>query len=181
MAKKALKQPAFQLRVTLLDVEPPIWRRIVLPGHWHFGLVHAALQSAMGWENAHLHEFEIGERRLGERPDEGMSDERQVRLHEVLTQPGDGLLYLYDFGDSWEHEVVVEEVLPATATARCLGGARRCPLEDSGGAWEYAASLEALADPSSEDHEHTVEWFGEKYDAEAFDVAVADRALQRLG
>ncbi len=114
----------------------------------------------MGWEDAHLHKFVIGDQRLGPGHLEGVSDERQVRVHEVVQRPGDSFVYVYDFGDSWEHEILVEEMLPPTGTARCLGGERSCPAEDCGGAWGYAEMLAALADPSAADHEHVNEWIG---------------------
>ncbi len=103
----------------------------------------------MGWKDAHLHEFLIGDQWLGPGHLEGVSDERQVRVHEVVQRSGDSFVYVYDFGDSWEHEILVEEMLPPTGTARCLGGERSCPPEDCGGAWGYAEMLAALADPSA--------------------------------
>jgi len=116
--------PAYRVKVTLRDVKPPVWRRLVLPGFWHLGKVHAAVQASMGWSGGPLHEFSSGGQRWGQ-PDpgwdfgEGVLREERTRLHEVVHAAGDQLAYTYDFGDDWRHVLVVEELLAPQRSATC--------------------------------------------------------------
>lgn len=177
---KATKVPAYRVKISLHDVEPPVWRRVVLPGHWHLGVVHAAVQAAMGWDDSHLHQFEAGEVRYGPpTPYGGVRPERTARLHEVVSDEGDSLLYWYDFGDDWYHDLVVEQVLPPQQHAQCLDGARACPPEDCGGPWGYADLLAALADPQHPQHDELRAWGG-GIDPEAFDAVQVDKLLRSL-
>ena len=170
--------PTYRLRITLQGTEPAVWREVLLPGSLHLGLVHQAIQGVMGWEDAHLHEFEAGEERYGDGEDN--RKETAVRLAEVVREPGDCVLYSYDFGDDWVHTLVVQEVLPPSPDARCLDGAGACPPEDCGGPWGYEELLAALADPTHPEHEERLEWLGGPFDPHAFDVEQADRALRGL-
>lgn len=174
--------PAVDVLVTLLDVEPPVWRRLRLPGQWHLGRVHHALQRAFGWEDSHLHEFEVDGRRYA-RPDadleEAELDEAEVTVYEALPVVGARLRYTYDFGDAWVHDVVVESFAEPVPAASCLAGRRACPPDDSGGPWGYAEMLAAVADPSHPEHGHYAEWLGQ-FDPEAFDLASADLRLRAL-
>lgn len=185
MAGKVRKTPSYEVKITLLDLAPPVWRRLVLPGQWHLGTVHTALQVAMGWEDCHLHEFEVDGVRYGEPDPVGMGApvrrETAVRLHEALPQVGSTIVYTYDFGDGWEHELLVEAVGEPTQQAVCLAGERACPPEDSGGPWGYADMLAAVADPKHPDREHFAEWLGEDFDPEAFDPEPVNRDLPRIG
>ena len=128
----------FQLKVTLKHARPAIWRRLQVPGDLRLGKLHAVLQDAFGWTSSHLHQFIVGETVIG-MPDldafEPVVDERKIRLDEI-AQAKSRFVYEYDFGDSWEHQVVVEKVLPVEAGVRyprCLAGERACPPEDCGG------------------------------------------------
>jgi len=180
MAGTGARARSCQLKVELEDTAPPIWRRIVLPGHWHRGLVHAALQRAMGWEDSHLHEFEVDGVRYGE-PDPDWDSERRAetpaRLCEVLPAAGMRMSYTYDFGDSWRHEILLEAVGEPVSKASCLAGSRACPPEDSGGPWGYDDMLAAVRDPEHPDRAAFLEWLGEDFDAEAFDVAAVKEIL----
>jgi len=174
MAEKLAKTPSYQLKVTLRGVKPPVWRRVVVPGHWHLGRVHSVLQVAMGWSNAHLHEFEVDGVRFGE-PDPDWDDgrvrrEATARLHEVVPDVGARMDYTYDFGDDWRHSVVVEALGEPAQRATCVAGRRACPPEDCGGAWGYAEMLAAVDDPKHPDHEEYAEWLG-VFDPDAFDTA----------
>lgn len=181
---RAADLPAYQVKVTLLGTRPPVWRRLVLPGQWHLGLVHAALQVAMGWTDSHLHEFEVGGRRIGVPDDEGWGRpterETTVRLGEVVRGVGDRVDYEYDFGDGWRHRVVVEAELPHAGEARCLAGRRACPPEDCGGPWGYEELLVALADPGHEQHEELRQWVGDCFAAGDFDLALTDGLLRSI-
>jgi len=175
--------PSYELTITLLDVSPPIWRRVVVPGGWHLGKVHDVIQVAMGWQSAHLHQFERDDQRWGE-PSEwdggGMRREQVTRLAEVMPNVGDELLYNYDFGDGWTHVFRVEQILPPQLGATCTAGARACPPEDSGGPWGYQELLDALADSAHPEHAERLEWLGDAHDAEAFDLSATDAAVRRL-
>lgn len=183
MAGKAARAPSYQLKVELEEVTPPVWRRIVVPGHWHLGLVHMALQHAMGWEDSHLHEFDIDGVRYGVPDpawDSGMRREATARLHEVLPAVGARMLYTYDFGDGWRHEIVVEEMSEPVLHASCLAGERACPPEDSGGPWGYAEMLVAVHDQEHPDHETFAEWLDDDFDPEAFDVVAVNEVLRMI-
>jgi hypothetical protein len=148
------------------------------------------LQIAFGWEDSHLHEFRVGARRFG-RPevDDDLvepgetENENGTTLGQVAKRKGAKLAYVYDFGDSWEHEIVVEDILPADPTARyprCLDGHRAAPPEDCGGPWGYEEMLSVLSDPSHEDHAERLEWLGDDFDPERFDLVAVNRALARV-
>lgn len=181
---KATKVPAYQVKIVLRDVEPPVWRRVVLPGHWNLGVVHTAVQAAMGWEDSHLHQFEAGDARYGPPDPYGdagqVRSERAARLHEVVSDEGESLLYWYDFGDDWYHDLVVEQVLPPQQHAQCLDGAGACPPEDCGGPWGYVELLAAVADPQHPQHDELRGWVGGGFDPGAFDAAQADKLLRSL-
>jgi hypothetical protein len=178
---------ALQLRVSLLELEPAIWRRLLVPGESKLSRLHAILQVAMGWEDHHLHGFEIAGRRF-EPPDEEDDgdeeavDEDTVVLSEVV-EAGSRFHYEYDFGDGWNHEIVVEsvEVVPqALKHAVCLAGARACPPEDCGGVPGYEEFLQAIGDPGHPEHREYLDWVGGTFDAEAFGLAATNAALQRV-
>lgn len=172
-----------QLKVQLREVEPPVWRRLLVPGEVDLGELHAVLQTAMGWSNAHLHEFETddGDRYGVPDPDwvDGVADESKVRLFRVARE-GSRLRYLYDFGDGWDHEVTVEKVLdpqPGIRYPCCVAGQRACPPEDVGGPPGYEEFLAALGDADHPEHEHWTEWTGGGFDPAAFDHDATDQAM----
>jgi hypothetical protein len=175
----------YQLKVTLKEVEPAVWRRLEVPAEIKLSRLHVALQLAMGWQNYHLHEFRIGEAVYGEPSPEfdderRVMDDRRVALSRAVASVGTPLTYLYDFGDGWTHEIVVEDVHPAVPRIRyprITDGARACPPEDVGGPWSYTEFLEAIGDPRHEQHEEMVEWIGFAFDPAYFDVDATNRAF----
>lgn len=175
----------FQLKVSLSDVIPPVWRRVLVPGGYTLDRVHRVIQYAMGWRDCHLHSFDIDGFQYGEPDPEGdllLRDELDVRLDQVVTK-GSQFLYTYDFGDWWEHDVTVEDVFAADPDERyplCLDGARACPPEDVGGAFGYRTFLAALGDPTHPDHEEMRSWIVRPFDPVAFDPARATTLLRRL-
>ena len=183
--KSSVDAPAgFQLRIELREVLPPVWRRFLVPGSITLPGLHRVIQEVMGWENYHLHLFRFGKKEYGI-PDPGytseMRNERGRRLREFLRDEGGMFGYQYDFGDNWEHDVVVERnVTCAEVTeAKVLDGERACPPEDVGGPPGYTEYLEALKDPSHPDHQQMVEWRGPSFDPERFDLATINRRLPR--
>lgn len=176
MKPKAAKTPSrklYQVKVTLLGSEPPIWRRFEVAGDVTLEKLHTILQVVMGWENAHLHEF-IKDRELLE---------ESRKLFQVAPRAGSKFTYTYDMGDSWDHEILVEKTasLPKERTYPvCLEGQRACPPEDSGAVWGYEEMLEAVKDASHPEHEHYLEWLGDDFDPEAFHPEAINQRLRRF-
>jgi hypothetical protein len=179
----------YQLKVTLLGTDPPIWRRLLVPADLTLAKLHGVLQTAMGWDDAHLYEFRVGKQMYGRpNPEERYFsfgpptiNDRKVRLEDVLPGVRSKLVYTYDMGDGWEHAVVVEKRLAADPNATypaCIAGQRACPPEDCGGVPGFYGLLEAIRDPEDKRSEELLEWLGEGYDPEAFSVEDVNRALQ---
>jgi len=172
----ASEDTVHQLKVVLQGTRPPVWRRFLIPSRATLEDLHVVLQRIMGWHNYHLHQFERDGVLYGT-SDRGHGvrrvSETRTKLHQVLRQPKEQMMYEYDFGDSWVHTVTLEKILPFEPDRDypvITAGRRACPPEDVGGVFGYAVMLEALADPGHEDHEHFMEWVGEEYDPEAFDM-----------
>ena len=171
-----------ELGVSLRAVEPPVWRRVRVRSHITLAKLHQVLQTVMGWTDSHLHEFECSGVTYGE-PDREFSErqnERLAVLAAVLRDPGDRLVYTYDFGDGWRHDVVLERVLdpdPSGTYPYVTGGGRACPPEDCGGPGGYANLLEALASPEHPEHAELADWAGESFDPEGFDAGELNRAF----
>ena len=178
----------YQLRIMLLDVQPSVWRSVVVPTTITLPKLHMAIQHAMGWTNSHLHEFVIGGRRytdyLEDDWGEKLIDERRVRLEKVLGHGMRTFDYLYDFGDDWHHAIVVEqhEYLPpdATPTVRCVGGENACPPEDVGGTHGYADFLKIIANRRHPEHRQMLTWCGGSFDPERFDVERVNELLRGI-
>jgi hypothetical protein len=175
-----------QLKITLREVKPAVWRRVVVPSSWKLSKVSRVIETAMGWDGYHLHAFEVGDARYGPVDpgwDLDLNDESKVALAELLTEVKATMRWDYDFGDGWEHDVVVEAIGEASAPlvkAVCLDGRNGCPPEDCCGPWGYENLREALADPAHPDHDDMREWIGEGFDPKSFDVAATNAALQHI-
>lgn len=159
-----------QYKVTLRDVSPTIWRRIQVPEKYSFWDLHVAIQDSVGWLDYHLHAFRFPETD-GKRPMEiGLPDEGsnrpilpgwEVPIADYFIRPGVAALYEYDFGDGWQHDVVLEAVLlgePKRKYPLCIAGERACPPEDCGGQPGYEHLLEVLRQPKHPEHAEMVEW-----------------------
>ena len=175
----------FQLRITLDDVEPSVWRRTLVPGGYTLDRLHRVVQYAVGWSDYHLHVFDIEGLQYGVPDPDGLlevRDELDSRLDAVAVK-GTRFRYTYDFGDWWDHEILVEDVTPAEPEMvypACVEGERACPPEDVGGPGGYADMLAALADQSHPDHTVMREWLGRPFDVTAFDPERATTLLRRL-
>jgi hypothetical protein len=185
--KKVASQDIYQIKVTLLGITPPIWRRLLVPASLTLEHLHHVLQFAMGWSNCHLHDFRIGGQRFAE-PDAddpiagpgATTDEASVRLSRVLGNAGTTAVYTYDFGDGWEHEIVVEKILAPEAGRvypMCVGGKRHCPPEDCCGVPGYTDLLKAIADPEHNQDNLLLMWLGGRFDPEEFSVDAVNRLL----
>jgi len=179
-----------QLKISLVGVsKPAVWRRVLVPADVRLDRLHEVIQAAMGWEDYHMHVITNGSAEYGiPDPELGHRDERRTMLNHLLERPGDRIQYTYDFGDGWEHDILVEGVLAGVPDAPypvCLTGKGACPPEDCGGVWGYAQLREALADPAHEEHENMLEWLGldgaSEFDPASFDVDKVNGALGLVG
>jgi hypothetical protein len=175
-----------QLHIELNDVEPTVWRRVLVPGDSLLSEVAETLLVAMGWQNSHLHQIEVGDSLYGMQADDDSDeeeiDEATVTAIDVLRGQRSFTL-VYDLGDNWEHRVTVEEITwtdPLMYCAVCLGGEQACPPEDSGGPGGYRRFLDALADPGHPEHRQYSDWIGGAFDPAAFSVAGANALLQEI-
>lgn len=180
----------YQLKIALPYIEPPIWRRLEVPGAMTFDALHAVIQIAMGWEDCHLWMFYVGKTEVSPESEQfdfpgkqrAQSADRTTLDH-MLAGRRIKFRYIYDMGDDWLHEIKVEKVsapAPGAQYPRCTGGERACPPEDCGGFPGYLNLLETLANPKHPEREEMLEWIGGEWNAEAFDIdAVNDRLQPR--
>jgi len=178
-----------QAKVTIQDIQPEIWRRLLLPPELNLALLHEVLQAAFGWTDSHLHQFIIGGLVYGapEFDQDGLSDNTtfeatSVRLldFDFYHVPQPSFLYHYDFGDSWRHLVDVEARIPQDPSLKypvCIAGARRAPPEDVGGTHGYMNFLEAWHDRAHEEHKANRRWAGRAFDPEKCDLAAINKAI----
>lgn len=175
-----------ELTVTLLDVNPPVWRRLRVPSPATLSVLHAVVQVAMGWEDIHLHEWRVDGRSYGPPEEESWGDELGDESVATLADvaPADSAFsYFYDLGDGWEHLVEVEAVRPYDASVppvACTAGDRACPPEDSGGPEGYEHLVDALSDPDDADHVEVLAWLGDRFDPEDLDLTVVNQRLEAL-
>ncbi len=180
----------YQFRVTLQDTHPPVWRRFQVED-CTLNQLHEHIQTAMGWTNSHLHQFQIEGRLYGD-PELMQENFAQLNFADSTTTAVSEILppgrerfrfeYEYDFGDDWQHDVLFEGRLRAEPGSRfpvCVEGERACPPEDVGGPFGYADLLEALADPAHESHDTLQIWLGRPFDPETFDEREATRRMIR--
>jgi len=176
----------YQMKVMLIGSKPPIWRRILVPDTITLHQLHTILQIVMGWTNSHLHQFIIDGDYYGDPDDDEyneMQNEKRYRLNQFVARKGFKFIYEYDFGDSWEHTIHVEAILPIQKGARypvCLEGKRACPPEDIGGVWGYDDLLKIFHDPKHPEHDEMVEEFGDDFAPEFFDMEDVNLGLRHF-
>ena len=164
----------YQIKISLKYIKPMIWRRFLVEDSIKLPDLHKVIQTVMGWTNSHLHQFIIKERFYGE-PDEDSFEEivdyRKLMLKSVLSFEKEKITYEYDFGDGWEHELVLEKILNNQTIENpiCVAGKRNCPPEDCGGPYGYMDLLNVIADPENEEYKEMKSWIGDDFDSEYFD------------
>lgn len=179
--------PVHRLKVTLIGSKPPIWRRLIVPSASTLGQLHQIIQIAFGWEGYHLHQFTVGAVSYTDPTmmgDLGNLDEEEMTLAAAAPGIGARFVYEYDFGDSWQHMILVEKPTantPAGPYPSCIAGKLAAPPEDCGGIWGYEAMVDAIADPTHPEHDHWREWLGDDFDPDAFDPDAINAELRRLG
>ena len=179
----------YQFKITLLEITPPIWRRIQVR-NCTLDKLHERIQTAMGWTNSHLYQFKINGERYGDpqlidepSDDYYCVDSTVTKISDILPKSGERFVfkYEYDFGDSWHHEILFEGCLPTikgTGYPVCIEGERACPPEDVGGVGGYAEYLQVLVDVNDDRHEEMLRWRG-KFDPEKFDAGKVTKLMQR--
>ncbi len=171
-----------RFQITLCRIDPPIWRRIEVPGQSTMWDLHVAIQDAMGWDDCHLHEFRFHSPvarttiKVGlpdrENPHDQTFPGWKHRASALFSLAGGKMTYIYDFGDNWEHLVELEGVTlpdPKLNYPRCLNGRRACPPEDVGGTGGYQRFLEIIVNPQDERRQMMLRWAGGSFDPEVFD------------
>ena len=179
----------YQLKITLMYSDPAIWRRVVVPANFKLDRLHQVIQRVMPWTDSHLHQFIVRRTCYG-RPDPEFADkgsetlnEKHYTIADIAPGAKKKFIYEYDFGDGWEHEIVVEKVLPPDAGFKrviCLAGENACPPDDCGGIGGYYEMLKIIADPKHPDHGHMKEWLGGERDLARFDLDETNDALKRF-
>lgn len=187
-ARRSAHACIYQLRIELQHIAPTIHRHILVPGGITLAKLDRIIQAAMGWENSHLHEFSIEGNRYGmpdpEWPEPDVLNERKYKLGDLLGETVQQFSYSYDFGDGWEHKVVVEQRQAAVERRNtwpmCISGENACPPEDVGGPGGYMEFLEAMGNPAHKRHEELWEWWGGPFDPEGFSLNDTNKAIFRL-
>ena len=172
-----IRRETCQLKISLQDVKPSIWRRFLVSSTMPLSKLNEVIQQVMGWANCHLHDFDVDGKRYGVPDpefgiDDDLLDETGFLTYDLLKQEGDSLLYSYDYGDGWQHNLQLEKVLPYDPDQQlpyCTAGSRGCPPEDVGGVWGYETFLEAYKDKKHPRHEEMTEWAGDYFHPESFD------------
>lgn len=175
-----------QLKIKLNDIRPPVWRRVLVEGAITFNKLHEIIQRVMGWENCHLYKFELENIEISiPDPDDDYSvkDSRRAKLAQFLSEK-QKVLYTYDFGDNWEHIITVEKIVKKDASQlypACIAGKRACPPEDCGGVWDYAELMKLRKNKNHPEYEEKImDWLGEDYDPEQFNIAEVNRELAKV-
>jgi hypothetical protein len=187
-SRRTEPQRIYQLRVALDEIQPTIWRRLWVADTLTLAKLDRIIQAAMGWTNSHLHEFKIAGQRYGipddEWPDDNPpADDRRSHIGSVLGDSVDEFSYLYDFGDHWQHTVKVEKLLKPNEIntwPTCLAGQNACPPEDVGGIGGYMEFLEAVRDPTHDEHIAMWRWSGGPFDPAGFDLNATNAAIRKL-
>lgn len=182
--KNDRSKTAYTLKITLLGSKPSIWRRFCVPGEITLDRLHDIIQIVMSWEESHLHRFTINDRRFSEKPEDEADGEEDAdfALSDLVPKVKTKFLYEYDFGDGWEHALLVESINEVPEGHRacvcCMDGKRACPPEDVGGIDGYAEYLLALKDPKHPEHEPYLEWRG-PFDPTEFDIDAVNFELAK--
>lgn len=173
----------YQIKISLNEHSPKVWRRIQLKSDILLPDVHKIIQTTMGWTNSHLHTFvHNGEQYSKPSPEDLMDsiDYRKIKLSAMLKKEKDTLLYEYDFGDGWEHTLLLEKVLPVNLNTKypvCLAGKMKCPPEDCGGVWAFGDMLKILKNPRHEEYQSYIDWLGGEFDPKEFDLEMINKCL----
>lgn len=185
MAKQKQSEPmsVYQMKVTLLDIRPLVWRRFQVTSDQTLYDLHLILQTVMGWENYHLYEFSVSNAFLYGENDHDSRKTSRAKLSQLVSSEKQVFNYMYDFGDYWEHEILVERILKPKKGVRypiCIKGNRACPPEDCGGPPGYKHMLRVIRNKRHPEYREMMDWLGERFDPLAFDMKSINRELREL-
>jgi len=183
-----MTKETYQIQIAIRGIKPKIWRRVLVPSDLLLSDFHKIIQTAMGWTNSHLHQF-IKNRTFYTRKmadddfwgEMNNIDYSKIKISDLLKKEKDRIVYEYDFGDSWEHDIILEKIEKNEkniSIPTCLTGKNNCPPEDCGGIWGYSGMLEILKHPEHEEYEEYIEWLGEKFDPKYFNKAEINAMLK---
>ena len=178
----------FQIQITLNNTKPKIWRRTLIYSDTLLSDFHKIIQTTMGWTNAHMHCFDVGRKQYSPKypEDDSWNEEYQVdytkmKVNDLIQQERDKMVYEYDFGDGWRHEILIEKILPVDKKMEyplCLAGKMHCPPEDCGGAWGYAELLKIINDPDHKEYDSIMKWLGGEFDPADFSTEDVNAMLK---
>ena len=169
----------FQIKITLNDTNPPVWRQLLVEPNTVLEDLHKIIQTSMGWTNSHLHQFVYDGKSYSnpdyndELDDELQIDYRNISIGELTKKKGQIIVYEYDFGDGWEHTIMLETIMTEEKDKEypiCIAGQRNCPPEDCGGTPGYESLLETIADPHHSEYESMMEWLGGDFNPDEFNI-----------
>ena len=186
----------YQLKITIQDIEPPIWRRIIIPSNITFAKLHKIIQAAFGWQDYHLYNFDFQDFVIaiptsdwapGELYGVPEKNPKNTKVDQLFKE-GETFIYEYDLGDSWMHDILIEKILEPEKEVHCpvcIDGERHRPPEDVGGTWSYITFLEAISDKNHEEYNDMLVWAekdtgGRRFDPEYFYVKEVNRALSKI-
>lgn len=178
---------AYQLKISLDHIKPAIWRRFIVDSDIKLPDLHKVIQTIMGWYNSHLHQFRINNKYYSMPNEESISeftDYRKITLNQVITNEKQKFYYDYDFGDGWEHTIILEKILPRDNNSKypvCIDGKRNCPPEDCGGVGGYEDMIEIISNPTKDGYDAMIEWLGDEYDPEEFEIEEINEMLKEKG
>ena len=182
--------PIYRLKINIRGSLPSIWREFLVPSNLSLENLHVVIQVVMGWTNSHLHNFQKDGKTYSVRyktddtwEEMGYLEYIGVKICDLLSEVNDTIIYDYDYGDSWVHNITLEEIVKYDAGVgflACLSGERHCPAEDSGGIHGYQEILEIMKDPSHEEYDEYKMWLGEGFDPDFFDIDLINRKLLGL-
>ncbi len=169
----------YQFKITLAGSTPPIWRRVLVSDQLTLKELHEVIQNSFDWEGYHLYGFEY----LGEHYDDENPKLLSRKLCKLQLSEKSKITYIYDFGDNWEHNMILEKIVPADGSQNvpyCIKGKRAAPPEDCGGIWGYADKLAILADENHPEYQDILAWMGEDFDPDAFDIKPVNEQLKNI-
>jgi len=187
-----MKNMTYQIQIALKNFTPKIWRRILINSETSLANFHKIIQTTMGWTNSHLHQFVKGKTNYVNSAgiddfwtplslcNEVNYEKKKTKVSDLLVCEKDRMVYEYDFGDGWGHNIILEKILPPDKNLKhpvCIAGKNNCPPEDCGGVWGYSDMLEILKDPLHEEYEEYLEWMGDDFDPKFFDKEEVNEML----
>ncbi len=179
-----MTKKVYQLKITLVESNPEIYRKIIVNPDVLLVDLHRIIQTTMGWTNSHLHQFSDGNYDYApkEFEVECSKNSRTVKLNKLLKKEKERIIYEYDFGDGWVHEIILEKIFEEdekNQVPRCIEGKRNCPPEDCGGIWGYEDLLNVISDKKHEDYKDMMRWLGGKFDPEEFNINAINKELKK--